>query len=188
MNTSDHELVRRVGMGDAVAFESLVRRWEVPVSRVLRRLVADDAEVDDLRQEAFVRVLVASRRYEPRFEFSTWLFRIVLNLARDSARRRKWRVESLEGHQPVDRASDPCSTAQQRETVVLVEAALSALPERLREVLVLRHYTELPFERIAEVLNEPASTVKSRTKVALEKLYAELRRRGLTNGEASHEL
>jgi RNA polymerase sigma-70 factor (ECF subfamily) len=183
MNTSDHELLRRAGLGDATAFESLVRRWEAPVGRILTRLVTNTSEVDDLRQEVFMRVLLASRRYEPKFAFSTWLYRIVLNLARDAARRHKRTVESLDNCQPVDGNADPHSSASRRETAEVVESALAALPDRLREVLVLRHYTDLTFDRIAEVLNEPTSTVKSRTKLALEKLHTELRRRGLTNGE-----
>lgn len=183
MNTSDHELLRRAGLGDATAFESLVRKWELPVGRILRRLLPNVSEVDDVRQEAFVRVLLASRRYKPHCEFSTWLYQIVLNLARDARRRRKWSVELLDNGQPIDGTSDPRSAAQQRETAEIVETALASLPNPLREVLVLRHYAELTFERIAEVLNEPTSTIKSRAKTALEKLHAELRRRGLTNGE-----
>jgi RNA polymerase sigma-70 factor (ECF subfamily) len=183
MNTSDHELLRKVGLGDAAAFESLVRRWEIPVGRVLRRLVPNECDVDDLRQEAFVRVLLGSRRYEPRCEFSTWLFQIVLNLARDAARRRKRNLMSLEHCQPIGGNHDPRSEASRRELILVVESALQTLPEPLREILVLRHYAELSFERIADVLDAPASTIKSRGQLALEKLDAELRRRGVTNGE-----
>jgi len=160
MQHSDHELMLRCGQGDAAAFDLLVRRWELPVGNVLRRLVRNTADADDLRQDTFVRVLLASRRYRPTGEFSAWLFRIVVNLARDAARRRKRRHELIDQELIVEGNASPATESARRETAALVEDALGALPHRLREVLVLRHYGDLSFARMSEVLGEPASTVK----------------------------
>ena len=181
MSDSDHELMHRCGQGDAAAFEALVRRWEGRVEKVLRRLASPN-DAEDLKQETFVRVLLASRRYRPQAAFSTWLYRIALNLARDKARRRGPRV-SLADCEPEASGDSPQATTERQEQRELVEGALAQLPDKLREVLVLRHYGELTFARIGDVLNESESTVKSRAKTALTRLYAELRQRGLTNGE-----
>lgn len=180
MEANDNELMHRCGQGDAAAFETLVRRWEGRVENILRRLAPGDAE--DLKQETFVRVLLASRRYKANGAFSTWLYRIALNLARDTARRRK-PVGPLGDFEPTDSNGTPVSATEQNERRELIERALQALPSDLREVLVLRHYGDLTFARIGDVLKQPESTIKSRTKTALKRLHAELRERGLTNGE-----
>ena len=88
------------------AFEQLVRRWEGPTGRILTRLAVSGADVDDLCQEVFLRVLGARGRYRASGAFSTWLYRIALNVARSAARRRRWRWHSLDNHEPVcDRAA-----------------------------------------------------------------------------------
>lgn len=182
MDTSDHELMNRCGQGDATAFEVLVRRWETRVERVLRRLVPSPADAEDLRQETFVRVLLASKRYKANGAFSTWLYRIALNLARDAARRRR-PVGPLGELEVEDTNGTPDAASEKQERRELIEQALGALPRELREVLVLRHYGELTFDRIGQVLDQPASTIKSRTKAALKKVHGELQQRGLTNGD-----
>ncbi len=182
MNLTDHELMSRCATGDMQALEALVRRWDARVTRVLRRLVGHQADVEDLRQEAFVRVLAGSGRYRATAQFSTWLYRIVVNLARDSARRRR-PSESLDNHQPHDRNGSPATEAERKELVQAVEAALQQIPSKFREILVLRHYGELTFAEIAGVLSQPESTTKSRAKAGLQRLHSELVRRGITNAE-----
>lgn len=182
MDTSDHELMNRCGQGDATAFEVLVRRWEGRIERVLQRLVSSPSDAEDLKQGTFVRVLLASKRYKANGAFSTWLYRIAINLARDAARRRK-PVAPLGEIDVPGNGHTPDLVSQQKERHELIEDALGSLPEELREVLVLRHYSDLTFARIGDVLNQPESTIKSRTRSALKKLYGELRQRGLTNGE-----
>ena len=115
MSTSDHELMHRCGQGDAAAFEMLVRRWEGRIENVLRRLVTSPTDAEDLKQETFVRVLLASRRYKANGAFSTWLYRIALNLARDVARRQR-PVSSVEEIDPVDRNGTPASGRSRRKS------------------------------------------------------------------------
>jgi RNA polymerase sigma-70 factor (ECF subfamily) len=181
-NLSDHELMRRLAAGDFDAFEVLLRRWDDRVGRVLSRLVAVREDVEDLRQEVFMRVLTHSTRYRPRGAFSTWIYRIVINLARDAARRRR-RVLPLGNHEPADGNGAPLEASSSRELAACVESALGSLPETSRELLVLKHYADLSFSEIAGVLNEPVSTVKSRTHAALRRLHAELQQRGVTEME-----
>jgi RNA polymerase sigma-70 factor, ECF subfamily len=184
MDPSDHELMRRVGAGDPVALESIVARWDSRVWAVLRRLVIDPGEAEDLRQETFVRLLRAASRYHANGAFSTWLYRIVVNLARDASRRRQRRpAEPLGDHQPLERGEGPVENSVRHELARHVDAAVAALAPELREVLVVKHYGQLSFAAAAAVLGEPASTLKSRMLLAFRQLREELRRQGVTEGE-----
>jgi len=161
----------------------LVRRWEGRVARVLAPLAPRRQDVEDLRQEAFLRVLSASGRYRSQGAFSTWLFRIVLNLARDEARRRKRRPETL-GETVIGQSNGaPPDEATRRELVQSVASALDALPAELREALVLKHYGELTFAEMSDVLRTPASTLKSRVALAHRRLRSELARRGVRDAD-----
>ncbi|MCG8651483.1 MAG: sigma-70 family RNA polymerase sigma factor [Pirellulales bacterium] len=182
--SDDHELMRRCGEGDMTALEILVRRWEDRVDAMCRRLVPCPSDSHDLKQDVFVRLLQASPRYDANGAFSTWLYRIVLNLARDKARRRRIRrTTPLPVCELVDRNGSPASDSQQSEMRTIVDQAVRDLPAELKEVVVLRHYGEMPFARIAQVLNQPASTIKSRMKTALKQLHADLRQRGIIDGD-----
>jgi RNA polymerase sigma-70 factor (ECF subfamily) len=153
------------------------------VTRLLRRLVSEPADVQDLLQETFVRVLTGARRYRPEGAFSTWLYRIAINLARDSARRSTRRPLPLEIEPHADGNGAPPRQCARRELAGKVERALAALPPELREVLVLKHYAELSFTEAADVLSLPVSTVKSRCAVALKKLKARLQQDGIDESE-----
>jgi RNA polymerase sigma-70 factor (ECF subfamily) len=183
VHPTDHELMRLTAEGDGEAFAVLVRRWERRVARVLAPLTQSAEDTEDLRQEVFIRVLTASERYRPCGEFSTWLFRIVLNLARDHARRTKRRPQSMCGDQPDEHEAPPPGDAARRELAEAIAASLDALPEELREIVVFKHYAQMSFAEMAEVLGAPASTLKSRMAVALRRLRAELARRGVRDAE-----
>src|SRR5262245_12844576 len=124
MGCEDAELIRRWQAGDETAFAALVRRWQQPVGRFLCRFVGDADRAQDLCQEVFLRVYQAGRRYRPTGAFSSWLYRIAVNVARDAARRRRWAPQPLaETAAPVE---DPC---QRREVVQLVARTVAELPE-----------------------------------------------------------
>jgi RNA polymerase sigma-70 factor (ECF subfamily) len=161
--------------GEASAFEALVRRWQQPVARLLYHLVGREEVVADLCQEVFLRVYEHRGRYRETGAFSAWLYRIALNVARDALRRH--RKEPL-GLGDVDTAAggpSPEDACEQAERGWLVARSIAELPEPLRLVLVLRHYDEMSFEDIARLLGEPASTIKSRFRAALERLRRHLR-------------
>jgi RNA polymerase sigma-70 factor (ECF subfamily) len=174
MDLADHALIRRWQAGDPAAFEALVRRWEGPVARFLDRMLAPVEQIEDAAQEVFLRVYRAGPDYQPQAAFSTWLFQIALNVARDMARRERRRPPVSE-KEPID-AAEPWGVAEAHETQALVTEALAELPEPLRVVLVLRHYEGLSFEEIGRVCAAPASTVKSRFAAALARLRPLLRR------------
>jgi RNA polymerase sigma-70 factor (ECF subfamily) len=167
MGRQDVELMQRWQDGDPTAFEELVRRWQQPVARFLTRYAGRPERVADLCQEVFLRVYHAGPRYRPSGAFSTWLYRIALNVARDAARRRRHEPLPLRDHEPTVPADDRC---ERQETAAVVAQAVAELPEPLRVVLVLRHYEEMSFEEMARLLATPASTLKSRFGVALARL------------------
>jgi RNA polymerase sigma-70 factor (ECF subfamily) len=173
------ELIRRWQRGDPAAFEELVRAWEGPIGRFLYRMTRSVETARDLVQETFARLHSARHSYRDQGHFSTWLYRIALNLARDEARRNRRRFEPLPdvemaGNEPL--ADDG---AERNETAAIVSAALADLPPTLREVVLLRHYEGFRFEAMARVLGVPASTLKSRFAVAIGQLTERLTARGL---------
>lgn len=178
---TDEQAMWRVQMHeDERAFARLVRRWQGPVQRLCVRMTGDAQRGEDLAQDSFVRVFARRRDYQPNGKFSTWLWRIALNLCYDELRRRRRREESsLEdmGGEPLAAleaftAPEPAPdrSLADRERGELVRQALMRLPEIYRVVLVLRHYEDLKFREIADVLDVPEGTVKSRMAEALTQL------------------
>jgi RNA polymerase sigma-70 factor (ECF subfamily) len=179
----DEQLMWRVRAdGDPAAFARLVERWQVPVQRFCHRLLDDRHRAEDLAQETFARLFRARERYAPTARFSTYLWRIALNLCRDEIRRQSRRpegaLESADETGPVgdrstpwhDGAPGPADVAAGNEEAALVRQALARLPEQYRSVLVLRHYEHLKLREIADVLDLPAGTVSSRLAEALDRL------------------
>jgi RNA polymerase sigma-70 factor (ECF subfamily) len=174
MGCSDEELVRRWQSGDEAAFEDLVRRWEQPIGRLLSRLISPPELAQDLCQEVFLRVYQAGWRFRGDSSFSTWLYRIAVNVARDAARRRRPEPMPAGLPEPVDASNGAEQLCCQKELAAAVTQALARLPEPLREVLVLRHYQGLNYESMARVTGTPASTLKSRFAAALSRLRIHL--------------
>jgi RNA polymerase sigma-70 factor (ECF subfamily) len=182
MQPTDAELMRRWRAGDAAAFEALVRRWQRRVAALLGRLAGPRAAAD-LCQEVFLRVYQAGPRYREEGAFTTWLYRIALNVARDAGRRARRAPRPLAGHEP-PAGGGPDDDACRREAAHLVAEAVAELPDPLRDVLILRHYEDLSFEEIARLTGTPASTLKSRFAAALARLRVRLEQRGLAPKES----
>jgi RNA polymerase sigma-70 factor (ECF subfamily) len=178
---SDEQAMQRVqASDDERSFAELMSRWEGPIQRLCVRMTGDAHEGQDLAQETFVRVFVRRREYQPNGKFSTWLWRIALNLCYDELRRRRRHAESsLDelGNQTAARLEEflaaepaPDESAAEQESRRLVRGALLRLPETYRAVVVLRHYEGLKFREIAEVLGVPEGTAKSRMAEGLTQL------------------
>ena len=181
MDSFDDQLMRLSAGGDHAAFEQLVRRWEAMVGRVLSRLVVKSSERDDLCQEVFLRVYMACSRYQGEGQFKSWLFRIVLNVARDAGRRaqrRKSVALPIESELPgrVDDLPD-------FEINQGVREAVAELSPDVREAIVLKHFAELTFNQIATLTGSPASTIKSRVRQGLRELRTHMIKRGLSPQE-----
>jgi RNA polymerase sigma-70 factor (ECF subfamily) len=153
----------QVQAGSESALGTLVERWRSPLFGFLARRGADDA--DDLFQETWLRVVRARRRYDPGRRFSTWLFQIANNLCRDRFRRSAVARRGRAAY-----AEHPAAPASAPDVRLDLERRLGALPDRLREVLVLRYYRDLGEREIAELLEIPPGTVKSRLHAAVRAL------------------
>lgn len=184
MGTDDAELIQRWQRGDPAAFAALVRRWQQPVARFLARYVSRTELIQDLCQEVFLRVYHAGPRYREAGAFSTWLYRIAVNVARDAGRRRRREPVALNEDEPATRSPSAEAVCEQRELARLVAQAVAELPEPLRLVLVLHHYEGMNFEQIARLTRTPASTLKSRFAAALRRLRERLQQLGCGPEEA----
>jgi len=179
MQPSDEELVHRFQGGDESAFEAMVARWNEPILQLATRLTGDLEEAKDVRQMALLKTYRGLTRFEGRARFSTWIYRVVLNLCRDKQRSEAARTRLVEGSLR-ERDSDYVleetgfHRARDRELAEIVARAVLELPASEREVLVLRHYHDMPFPAIAEVLGSPVTTVKSRMARGLELLRTRL--------------
>jgi RNA polymerase sigma-70 factor (ECF subfamily) len=187
--TDEQAMWRVQNADDHAAFAQLVERWEQPIQRLCARMTGDLHRAEDLAQEAFSRVFARRRDYQPAAKFSTWLWRIAINLCHDELRRRQRRpehsldAETDEGgesasHQFPGNALTPAEVVEKLEQAEIVRRALQQLAEPYREVVVLRHYEGLKFHEIAEVLGIPEGTVKSRMFEALDRLAVILKRLG----------
>jgi RNA polymerase sigma-70 factor, ECF subfamily len=154
--------------GDATAFELLLQRYRQRLFAFLSRRTAPQ-RTEDLFQETWLRVVRARASFDPARRFSTWLFQIANNLCRDGARR-----SALEAREQAQLQSD--AAVPSGAGVAALDAKLDAqqrlarLPERLREVLVLRYFEDLGEREIAEIVGVPPGTVKSRLHAAVRAL------------------
>lgn len=178
--TDEEAMLRVQKQGDLRAFELLVQRWERPLQRLCRRLIRDSHLGEDLAQEAFARLFAHRKKYQPNARFSTFIWRIALNLCYDELRRMERRGESSLDNENSEGSAIvrtlvapeplPDEILVERERDELVRKALLQVPECYRTVVILRHYENLKFREIAEVLKIPEGTVKSRMAEALTQL------------------
>ena len=173
VSLSDEDLMARVAEDDDRAFPELVRRFQGRVTNLISRILNDRTGSDDLAQEVFVRVFVHRRNYRRGSKFSTWLFTIAANLAKNEIRRRVRRRNwfSLDALTEVlnDSFIQLADPTENRDVVIEREQlqgevgkAIAAVPEKYRLALVLRDIEGLAYEEIAEVLGVPGGTVRSR--------------------------
>ena len=173
----------RLRRGDPDALAAAISRYQHRLYRYLLRLVADPATAEDLFQHTWVRVMQSIRRYDPRRSFDAWLFAVAHNLAIDYLR--KSRPESLDemlpsgevrGDRLAESGPDPLERLLEWERAEAVSAALRHLPAIHREVLTLRFEEDMKLEQMAEIVQIPLSTVKSRLRRALDGLRNSLDR------------
>ena len=158
---TDEALVAQVATGDESALRELMRRWERPLAHVLHRHTGG-RDVEDLYQEVWLRVVRAADRFDSGRRFSTWLFQIAINRCRDWHRRRPPEPSpGVEMAAPADPHPD---------AALDVAGLLARLPEAQREVVVLRYFQDLSEAEMADVLEIPRGTVKSRLHHAMARL------------------
>ena len=169
----DVDLLRRFAQGDLAAFEAVFRHFESEVYRWILRIVREPAGAEDVLVDAFWRAYRGRARFDPSRTFGAWMRRIATNAARDHLRSVR-RVPL--GDSPAPEIAAP---AVDRDTQQAVAAAFDRLPARLRVIATLALVEELPYAEIAEALDIPIGTVKSRVFRATRLLRTELIRQGI---------
>lgn len=179
--------ISRARGGDRDAFGELVEQYRDNVYRLAYRMCGNAYDADEAAQEAFVAAWRALPNFRGDAKFSTWLYRLTTNAAIDVMRREK-RHQTVGDGEMVDLADDadsPQETVERTEQQEAVQKALATLSEEYREVLLLRYMEELDYAEIAEVLQLPSGTVKSRINRAKAALKTALLKSGNIFGGSS---
>ena len=169
---TDKELVKRVQKGDQAAFDLLFARYQSKIQNIISRYIRDAEEVKDVSQEAFIKAYRALPRFRGESAFYTWLYRIAINTAKNHLVSRGRRPPNTDVD--IDDAElNPTSTVLQEaespeaamardQLATGIDAAIAELPEDLRSAVTLREFDGLSYEQIAEIMDCPVGTVRSR--------------------------
>ncbi len=182
----DQQLVERAQRGDKHAFELLVIKYQRKLARLLSRFIRDASEVEDVTQEAFIKAYRALPSFRGDSAFYTWLYRIGINTAKNylvAMRRRaptmtgvdSEEAEGIEEGEQLRDLNTPENQLMTRQIAETVDQSLQELPEELRTAITLREIDGLSYEEIAQVMNCPIGTVRSRIFRAREAIAARLR-------------
>jgi RNA polymerase sigma-70 factor (ECF subfamily) len=185
MNWTDEELVARAKSGDQESFNQLILRWERPIYALAYRVIGQEEDARDVAQETFLRAFRALPGFKGEAKFSSWIYRIALNLCRDWIRRkRRTPVSQLpEDVDLDDLVADrgPTESVEdlvaRQELSAVVEEAMAILPEEQRTAVILKEYHGMTFQEIAELQGVPLSTVKTRLYQGLSVLRKHLSER-----------
>jgi len=182
---ADQELVERVKNGDKRAFDLLVLKYQNKVANLVSRYLRDSSEIFDVTQEAFIKAYRALPEFRGESAFYTWLYRIATNTAKNylAARSRRPPIEDLDAGtaEQLDiggRLQDvhtPESALMEEEIALTIRKAVDALPEELRVAITLRELEGLSYEEIAQAMDCPIGTVRSRIFRAREAIDKQLR-------------
>jgi RNA polymerase sigma-70 factor, ECF subfamily len=187
MPSTDEELVARSMGGDLDSFNQLVMRWERPIYALAYRVIGREEDARDVAQETFLRAFRALKGFKGQAKFSSWLYRITLNLCRDWMRRERRTPVSQppEGVDIIEMAGEGTPSESIEDLVSrhelgrVVGKAMALLPEEQRTAIILKEYHGLTFQEIADLLDCPLSTVKTRLYQGLSVLRKHLREAGV---------
>jgi RNA polymerase sigma-70 factor (ECF subfamily) len=186
MTWTDEELVARSIRGDAESFNQLILRWERPIYALAYRTLGREEDARDICQETFLRAFRALPGFRGQAKFSSWLYRIALNLCRDWMRKER-RAPIAQPPEDVDlmelaAAAEPSESIEdliaRRDLTRVVERVMATLPEEQRTAIVLKEYHGLTFQEIADLVGCPLSTVKTRLYQGLTVVRRELVKSG----------
>ena len=186
MTLTDDELVARSMGGDVESFNQLILRWERPIYALAYRVIGREEDARDVCQETFLRAFRALPGFKGEAKFSSWIYRIALNLCRDWMRRQRRAptVQIAEGVDIVELAAEqgPAESIEdlvmRQEMSRIVAEGMKLLPEEQRTAIVLKEYHGMTFQEIAELQGCPLSTVKTRLYQGLTVLRRHLEKNG----------
>ncbi len=170
----DAQLIRSIRGGDTAAFNFLVNRWQDKIHRFAYRFFADRDEAMEITQKTFIKVYHRIDTLDDEQKFSSWIYRIANNLCLDelkrAGRRRSTPLENVLHVQNRSADHSPYSKLADKELQMILQQALASIPDAQRTVIILKEFEEMTFREIAEVLDEPENTVKSRMYYGLKAL------------------
>ncbi|HHI02663.1 MAG TPA: sigma-70 family RNA polymerase sigma factor [candidate division Zixibacteria bacterium] len=173
----DYNLIRRVQNGDMVAFNDIVDRYKNRLMNTIIRMVSSQQEAEDIVQETFLRVYQHRNSFDFRHCFSTWLYTIALNLARNELRKRKrfkfFDIFDMQGHESEISVEMKLPSNLSK----VLEKAIESLPDKYKTAFILRDIQEQPYEEVAKIMSIPLGTVKSRVNRARALLRDKLKPR-----------
>jgi RNA polymerase sigma-70 factor (ECF subfamily) len=183
---SDENIVERALRGDAEAFSEIVLRWERRIFALAYGILGREEDARDATQETFLAAFRSLRGFRGEAKVSSWLHRIAVNQCITRQRRAKVRNEAaLDEEQEKDAAKfstpvsfSPANTIESRQITEAVRCAVNSLPIELRQIVVMKEFEELTFREIADTLDLPLSTVKSRLYTAMKQLQMRLQKFG----------
>ncbi len=184
-STTDEQLVERVQKGDKRAFDLLVLKHQHKVMHLISRYIKDSSEVQDVAQEAFIRAYNALEDFRGDSQFYTWLYRIAVNTAKNWLVAKKRRppgqdidsteADFREGATGLHSIATPEAELSSAQLETVINQTIEALPDDLKEALTLREYEGLGYDDIAQIMDCPVGTVRSRifrAREALDKVIA----------------
>jgi RNA polymerase sigma-70 factor (ECF subfamily) len=186
MTWTDEELVARSRTGDMDSFNQLILRWERPIYALAYRVIGQEEDARDVAQETFLRAFRALPGFKGQAKFSSWIYRIALNLCRDWMRRERRApiAPTPEGVDLVELAAEQ-EPAESIEDLVarhdmsrVVARAMARLPDEQRMAIILKEYHGMTFQEIADLQSVPLSTVKTRLYQGLSVLRRVLQQEG----------
>lgn len=176
-------LVRNALQGNSKCYDKLMNRYKKNVYYIALKFLNNENDAEDATQECFMKAFASLDKYEAKFAFSTWLYKIASNTCVDIIRRKKMELLSLNSSNNEDENSEitindtkiptPDDGLEKKERIEIINQIVSSLPERYRTLIELRYYEELSYEEIAASTNLPIGTVKAqlnRAKAILQEL------------------
>ncbi len=183
----DSRNIKKALKGDQVAYRAILKKYHDQVYNLLYRMVHDKDEVEDLTQEAFIKAFNSLKNFNEEFAFSTWLYKIATNNCIDYIRKKKLAtfsidkpLESKDGEYSFeipDTTYEPDKDLIAGQRTRILEEAVNALPEKYRQVILMRHTEDKDYQEIADELKLPLGTVKAHIFRAREILYKRLKRK-----------
>jgi len=183
----DSRNIKAALKGDQVSYRAILKKYHDQVYSLLYRMVHDKDEVEDLTQEAFIKAFNSLKNFNEEFAFSTWLYKIATNNCIDYIRKRKLQTFSID--KPLESKDGefsfeiPDSTYEPDKTLIagqrskILEEAVNALPEKYRQVILMRHTEDKDYQEIADELKLPLGTVKAHIFRARDILYRQLKKK-----------
>lgn len=192
IQATDHDLIALASSGSEKAYRELLDRYQRPVFSLIYRMVRDREQAEDLAQETFVKVFNHIDSFNPKYKFSSWIFKIASNLTIDALRKKDLNTVSLDGSRHAStpdeidatritvesRDENPEEFLEAKELGQEIEGAIGKLRPEYRTAILLRHVEGRPYEEIAEIMGIPLGTVKTyihRARGELKETLAHLR-------------